>query len=97
MPKFVIEREMPGFGARTPAELAVAAQKSSLVMRELGGEISWITSYVTDDKVYCVFVAPNEEVVMEHARCLDMPVDRISRVRTAIDASTGDQAPRGKT
>jgi hypothetical protein len=92
MPKYVIERDMPNVGKITPAELKAAAAKSYKVMRELGSEINWITSYVTENKMYCVFVAPNKDVVIEHARCMDMPVDRISPVTAIADAATGELA-----
>jgi len=89
MPKFIIERKIPGAGSLSPEKLAESARKSTRLMRELGGEISWITSYITDDKVYCVFVAPDQDVILEHARCLDIPADRISQVRAMTDPSTG--------
>jgi hypothetical protein len=90
MPKFIIERDVPGAGAMTPEETAAAARKSSLVIRELGGEITWITSYVTDNKVYCVFVAPDEDLIAEHAQCSGQGFKLISRIRNSIDPSTGD-------
>jgi hypothetical protein len=90
MPKFVIEREIPGIGKFTPTELRNASQRSNQMIRELGSEIKWITSYVTDDKIYCVFVAPSEDVIREHALCSGMPADRISRVAATVDPSTGE-------
>jgi hypothetical protein len=90
MPKFVIEREMPGVGKLTPTQIREASTKSNLVIRELGSEIKWITSYVAGDKMYCVFVAPDENVIREHARCVDMPASKISRVVTTADPSTGE-------
>lgn len=90
MPKFLIEREMPGVGKLAPDQLRDAASKSNLMIRELGSEIKWLTSYVTADKIYCVYVAPDEDVILEHARCLDIPADRISRISATIDPSTGE-------
>lgn len=90
MPKFVIEREMPGLGNLSPAQMREAAAKSNLVIRELGSEIKWITSYVTDEKLFCVFVAPSEDVIREHARCVGFPANAIRKVTTAVDPSTGE-------
>jgi len=90
MPKFVIEREIPGVGKLTSDQIHDACGKSNLVIRELGSQITWITSYVAGDKLYCVFVAPDEHVIREHARCVDMPVTRISRVVATIDPATGE-------
>jgi hypothetical protein len=90
MPKFVIERDVPGAGKLTPEELQGMSAKSNKVIGELGPEIRWLTSYVTDDKLYCVYVAPDEDILLEHARCGAFPADRISRVSTVIDPSTGD-------
>lgn len=88
MPTYVIERDLPGAGKLSGAELAGIAQKSNQVIAELGPEIRWLTSYVTDDKVYCVYVAPDEDILVEHARCGGFPADRISRVSAVIDPST---------
>jgi hypothetical protein len=96
MPKFVIERTIPGAGRMTPDQIREAAQKSNVVIRELGSEIQWITSYLTDDKLYCVFVAPSEDVIVEHARCSDIPADRISTVVATIDPSTGEAPGAGR-
>lgn len=91
MPKFIIEREVPGAGSQTPEELRGGARASNAVRTELGAEdLQWITSYITDDKVYCVYIAQDEDVLREHARCLDIPADRITRVVTATDPSTGE-------
>ena len=92
MPKYVIERELPGAGQLTEAELAGIAQKSNQVIAGLGPEIRWLTSYVTSDKIYCVYVAPDEDILEEHARCGGFPADRISRVSETIDPSTAEQA-----
>jgi hypothetical protein len=90
MPKFVIERDVPGAGKLTQEELQGMSAKSNKVIGELGPEIRWLTSYVTDDKLYCVYVAPDEDILLEHARCGGFPADRISEVSTVIDPSTGD-------
>jgi hypothetical protein len=91
MPKYVIEREVPGIGTKTAEELRVGAQESNAVVSELGpDDLKWITSYITDDKIYCVFIAASEEIVREHARCLDLPADRVSRVVTNTDPATAE-------
>ena len=90
MPKFGIERELPGAGKLTSDELRDISQKSNKVICDLGPEIRWQQSYVTDDKIYCVYVAPDEDILFEHARCGGFPADRISRVTSVIDPSTGD-------
>jgi hypothetical protein len=90
MPKFVIERELPGAGKLTAEELQSISAKSNQVIADLGPEIRWLTSYVTEDKLYCVYVAPDEDIVLEHARCGGFPANSISRVATVIDPSTGD-------
>jgi hypothetical protein len=90
MPKYVIERELPGAGKLSAGELHAISQKSNQVLGELGPEIRWLTSYVTDDKIYCVYVAPDEDIIEEHARCGGFPANRISKVATVIDPSTGD-------
>jgi Protein of unknown function (DUF4242) len=90
MPKYVIERDLPGAGQLSTAELAAISQKSNEVLAGLGPEIRWLTSYVTDDKIYCVYVAPDEDIIVEHARCGGFPADRISKVTTVIDPSTAE-------
>jgi Nickel responsive protein SCO4226-like len=90
MPKFVIEREIPGAGALTPQDLKGISQKSCGVLRELGPDVQWVESYVTDDKVYCVYLAPNEEAIREHARRGGFPANRISAVRRMIDPTTAE-------
>lgn len=90
MPKFLIERELPGAGSLSPAELHDLSSQSNKVIAQLGPEIRWLESYVTDDKLYCVYVAPDEDVIFEHARCGGFPVSHIARVATVIDPSTGD-------
>ena len=90
MPKYVIERELPGAGNLSPEGLKGISQKSCSVLRELGPEINWIHSYVTDDKIYCVYVAPNEEIIREHAQKGGFPANRISEVRLVIDPTSAE-------
>jgi hypothetical protein len=90
MPKFLIERTIKGAGSLSAAELQGVAQKSCGVLRELGPSVQWVQSHVTDDKVYCVYVAPDEAAVREHARRGDFPADRISRITTTIDPTTAE-------
>lgn len=91
MPKYVIEREIPGAGKLSADELASISQKSCNVLKNLGPQIQWIESFVTADKVYCVYIAPNEEAIREHARQGGFPANRISQVRTTIDPTTAEQ------
>jgi hypothetical protein len=90
MPKFVIEREIPGASKMTAAELSAAAQRSVGVLNELGPQIQWIHSFVTDDKLYCVYLAPDAETIREHARRSGFPANRISAVRHLIDPTTAE-------
>ena len=90
MPKFIIEREIPGAGKLTPAELQAISQKSCGVLRTMGPQIQWMHSYVTNDKVYCVYLAPSEAAVREHAMQGGFPANRISRVVVAIDPTTAE-------
>lgn len=90
MPKYVIERELPGAGKLSPDQLRGISQKSCGVLNSLGPQIQWIHSYVTGDKIYCIYRAPNEEMVREHARQGGFPANRISEVVTIIDPSTAD-------
>jgi Protein of unknown function (DUF4242) len=90
MPKFMIERELPGAGNLTAAELQAISQKSNQVIATLGPEIRWLQSYVTDDKIYCVYVAPDTDIIEEHARCGGFPANHITEVARVIDPSTGD-------
>jgi hypothetical protein len=90
MPKYVIERDLPGAGKLSADELKAISQKSNKIISELGPDIRWLTSYVTDDKLYCVYVAPDPDIIEEHARCGGFPVDRITKVSAVIDPSTGD-------
>jgi len=86
----VIEREMPGVGKLGPADLKAASQTSCSVLRDLGPEIQWVNSYVTDDKIYCIYRAPNEEMIREHAQKGGFPANRISQVRSNIDPTTAE-------
>lgn len=90
MPKFLIEREIPGAGKLTPQELQGISQKSCSVLRGMGPQIQWLESYVTDDKIYCVYIAPNEAAVHEHARQGGFPANRISEIRALIDPTTSE-------
>ena len=90
MPKYVIEREMPGAGKLSPAELRGASQTSCGVLRELGPQIQWLHSYVTDDKLYCVYIAPDEETVRQHAVKGGFPANVVARVRSTIDPTTAE-------
>ena len=90
MPQFVIEREMPGIGHLGPADLKDASQTSCSVLRDLGPDIQWVHSYVTDDKIYCIYRAPNEEMIREHAERGGFPANRINRVRSVIDPTTAE-------
>ncbi len=90
MPKYLIERDIPGAGKLSPAELQAVAQKSCGVLDALGPQIQWQQSYVTGDKVYCVYIAPNEDMVREHARQGGFPANRVSRITTIIDPTTAE-------
>ncbi len=90
MPKFVIEREIPGAGKLSADQLQAISQTSCGVLRNLGPQIQWLHSYVTDDKIYCVYIAPDEETVRRHAQQGGFPANRISQVRTVIDPTTAE-------
>ncbi|MGZ6896800.1 MAG: DUF4242 domain-containing protein [Acidimicrobiia bacterium] len=90
MPKYVIERELPGAGKLSNEELQAISAKSNSVIATLGPEIRWLQSYVTTDKIYCVYVAPDEDIIFEHARCGGFPADSVTMVSAVIDPSTGD-------
>jgi Protein of unknown function (DUF4242) len=90
MPKYVIEREIPGAGKLTPEQIHGISQKSCSVLSKMGSQIQWLHSYVTDDKIYCVYIAPNEEMVREHAQQGGFPANRISAVRRMIDPTTAE-------
>jgi hypothetical protein len=91
MPEFVIEREIPGAGSMSDDEFQAMARKSIGVLKEMGPGIRWLHSYVTGDKVYCVYLAPDEETIREHARRGGFPANRVSAVRRMIDPATGDE------
>ena len=91
MPKYVIEREIPGAGNMSPQELQSVSQKSCSVLRNLGPQIQWLQSYVTGDKIYCIYIAPNEEMVREHAQQGGFPANRISEIKTVIDPTTAEE------
>ena len=91
MPKFIIEREMPGAGQLTAAELAQASQTSCGVLKQMGPQIQWVESFVTDNKVYCIYIADNAELVAEHARQGGFPANKISQIKTMIDPTTAEQ------
>ena len=90
MPKYVIEREIPGAGKLSAEQLKAVSQQSCGVLRELGTQIQWIQSYVTDDKIYCVYIAPDEATVRKHAEMGGFPANRISQIRATIDPTTGE-------
>ena len=97
MPKYVIERELPGAGKLTAEELKGIAQKSCGVLREMGSQIQWQESYVTADKIYCVYIAPNEEMIREHASQGGFPANRISEIKTIIDPTTAEEKQQSVT
>ena len=90
MPKYVIEREIPGAGKLTPEQLKGISQTSCGVLSNMGPQIQWLQSYVTDDKIYCVYIAPNEEMVREHAKLGEFPANSVSEVVTIIDPTTAE-------
>ncbi len=90
MPKYVIERDIPGAGKLSPEQIRAVSQKSCSVLQRMGPQIQWLQSYVTDDKVYCVYIAPNEQAVREHAAQGGFPANRISVVREIIDPTTAE-------
>ena len=90
MPKYVIERDLPGAGKLSPEQLQGISQKSCSVLQNLGPQIQWVTSYVTDDKIYCVYIAPNAGMVREHAKQGGFPANKVSEVRSVIDPTTAE-------
>lgn len=90
MPKYVIEREIPGAGNLSGPELLAISQKSCSVLNQMGPQIQWVQSYVTGDKVYCIYIAPSEEMIREHAQQGGFPADRISEIKTVIDPTTAE-------
>jgi Protein of unknown function (DUF4242) len=92
MPKYVIEREIPGVGELSRDKLQALSQKSCAVLKNLGPQIQWGESYVMDDRIYCIYIAPNENLIREHARQGGFPANRISEIRTIIDPTTAELA-----
>jgi hypothetical protein len=90
MPKYVIERELPGAGEFSPQQLQAVSQTSCGVLRKLGPEIQWVHSYVTQDKIYCIYIAPNEALIREHAVQGGFPANRISEISATIDPTTAE-------
>ncbi|AJE03099.1 DUF4242 domain-containing protein [Geobacter pickeringii] len=90
MPKYVIERDLPGAGNLSPQDLNAVSRKSCSVLSGLGPQIQWIQSYVTDDKIYCIYIAPNREMVLEHAKQGGFPANSVAEVRTVIDPTTAE-------
>jgi hypothetical protein len=90
MPKYVIERNIPGAGSLTPEQLQGISQKSCSVLRSMGPQIQWVQSYVTGDKIYCIYIAPDEQSIREHAERGGFPADRVSEVTSIIDPTTSE-------
>jgi hypothetical protein len=90
MPKYVIERNIPGAGALTPEQLKSISQTSCGVLKNLGPSIQWVQSYVTGDKIYCIYIAPNAELVKEHAKQGGFPADAVNEVKTVIDPTSAE-------
>ena len=90
MPKYLIEREIPGAGKLTPEQLQGVSQTSCGVLRKLGPEIQWVHSYVTQDKIYCIYIAPNETLIREHAKQGGFPANKISEISSMIDPTTAE-------
>jgi len=90
MPKFVIEREIPEVGKQSAEQLQAISEKSCSVVRSIGPQIQWVQSYVTDDKIYCIYIAPDEDTIRRHAQQGGFPANRISRIRSMIDPTTAE-------
>ena len=90
MPKYVIERMVPGASKMSPDELRTLSMRSCNVLNQMGPQIQWVQSYVTDNKIYCVYIAPNEELVKEHARLGGFPANHVAQVKTIIDPTTSE-------
>jgi hypothetical protein len=90
MPKYVIERELPGAGSLSPEELHAISQKSCGVLSKMGPQIQWVQSYVTQDKIYCIYIAPDEKAVREHASQGGFPANRVSEIKSMIDPTTAE-------
>ena len=91
MPKFLIEREVPGAGSMNTKQLHALSQKSCSVLRNLGPQVQWVESYVTGDKIYCVYIAPDEQMVREHARLGGFPANRVSEIKSIIDPTMAEK------
>jgi hypothetical protein len=90
MPKYIIEREIPGAGSLSPQDLQGISQKSCTVLQNLGPQIQWVESYVTADKIYCVYIAPSEDMIRAHAQQGGFPANRISEIKSVIDPTTAE-------
>ncbi len=90
MPKFVIEREIPNAGQLSPDQLQAISQRSCGILRNLGPQIQWVESFVTENKIYCIYIAPDEEIIREHARQGGFPANRVSAVRSVIGPTTAE-------
>jgi hypothetical protein len=97
MPKYVIERELPGAGNLSPQELQGVSQKSCTVLQNLGPQIQWVESYVTADKIYCVYIAPSEDMIRAHAQQGGFPANRISEIKSVIDPTTAETKQQSAT
>ena len=94
MPKFVIERDLPGAGSLSPEQLQAISAKSNSVLNELGPEVQWLQSYVTGDKIYCVYIAPSADLIREHAARGGFPANEVNEVKTVIDPTTAEAVQR---
>lgn len=90
MPKFIIEREIPGAGQLNGDQLRQISQKSCCILKDMGPQIQWLESFVTDDKVYCIYIAPDEQSIREHAQRGEFPANSIAQIKTIIDPTTGE-------
>jgi hypothetical protein len=97
MPKYIIEREIPNAGSLSPADLQAISQKSCAVLQELGPSIQWVQSYVSDDKITCVYIAPNADIIREHAQRGGFPANRVLEVTRTIDATTAESKEFAQT
>ena len=97
MPKFLIEREIPGAGSLSQQELQGISQTSCGVLLKMGPQIQWVQSYVTGDKIYCVYIAPNAEMIKEHARQGGFPANSVSEIKSVIDPTTAEETAEGKS
>lgn len=90
MPRYVIERDIPNAGKLSPQELQAISQKSCGILHKLGPQVQWVESFVTDDKIYCIYIAPNEEMVLEHARQGGFPANQVSEIKHIIDPTSAE-------